>query len=56
MTPLRLYLDEDVDPLLARILAGRGYDVLTTQETRRASSTDVDQLAFATLEHRALLR
>ncbi len=55
MTPLRLYLDEDVDPFLARILAGRGYDVLTTQEARRASSTDVDQLAFATQEHRALL-
>jgi predicted nuclease of predicted toxin-antitoxin system len=55
MTPLRLCLDEDVDPLLARIPPGRSYEVLTTQEARRASSTDVDQLAFATQEHRALL-
>ena len=28
MTAPRLYLDEDVDPLLARILADRAFDVL----------------------------
>jgi len=55
MTSPRFYLDEDVDPLLARILIARGYDVLTTQEARRVSSTDANQLLFATQEHRALL-
>ncbi len=54
MSP-RLYLDEDVDPLLARILTARGYDVLTTQEVHRVSSSDADQLVFAAQEHRALL-
>lgn len=55
MTSPRLYLDEDVDPLLARVLTDRGYDVLTTQEARRLSSTDVDQLAFAAQAGRAIL-
>jgi hypothetical protein len=55
MTAPRLYLDEDVDPLLARILADRGYDVLTTQEARRISATDADQLLFATQDRRAIL-
>jgi hypothetical protein len=51
----RLYLDEDVDPLLARILTARGYDVLTTQEAHRVSSSDTNQLVFATQEQRVLL-
>ena len=55
MTTPRLYLDEDVDPLLARVLTDRGYDVLTTQEARRLSSTDADQLAFAAQQGRAVL-
>jgi uncharacterized protein with PIN domain len=55
MTSPRLYLDEDMDPLLARILTARGYDVLTTQEARRVSSSDANQLVFAAQEHRALL-
>jgi len=55
MTTLRLYLDEDVDPLLARILTDRGFDVLTTQEAHRLSSTDADQLAFAVQQGRTIL-
>jgi uncharacterized protein with PIN domain len=47
--------DEDVDPLLARILTARGYDVLTTQEAHRVSSSDTNQLVFATQEQRVLL-
>jgi hypothetical protein len=55
MTSPRLYLDEDMDPLLARILTARGHDVLTTQEAHRVSSSDANQLVFAAQEHRALL-
>ena len=55
MTAPRLYLDEDVDPLLARILADRGFDVLTTRDARRIAARDEDQLAFAAREGRAIL-
>lgn len=55
MTAPRLYLDEDVDPLLARILAQRGFDVLTTQDAGQRSATDAEQLAFAARTGRALL-
>jgi predicted nuclease of predicted toxin-antitoxin system len=55
MTVARLYLDEDVDPLLARALADRGYDVLTTVEASRRAATDVEQLTFATHAGRAIL-
>jgi len=55
MTAPRLYLDEDVDPLLARILTQRGFDVLTTQDAGQRSATDADQLAFAARTGRALM-
>lgn len=55
MTAPRLYLDEDVDPLLARALADRGYNVLTTHQAGRISAKDSDQLAFAAQEARAIL-
>jgi predicted nuclease of predicted toxin-antitoxin system len=55
MTPPRLYLDEDVDPLLARVLTDRGFDVLTTQDAGRIASSDADQLTFAAREGRAVV-
>ena len=55
MTVPRLYLDEDVDPMLARVLMDRGYDVLTTIDAGRTSATDADQMAFAVREGRAIL-
>jgi hypothetical protein len=53
--PPRLYPDEDVDPILARILTARGHDVLTTQKAHRVSSSDANQLEFAAQAHRTLL-
>ncbi len=50
-----LYLDEDVDPLLACVLLQREVDVLTTHEAGRRAATDADQLAFAVREGRAIL-
>lgn len=55
MTIPRLYLDEDVDPLLARILTDRNFDVLTTRDAGRLTTTDSEQLAFAAQERRAIL-
>ncbi len=52
---LRLYLDEDVDLLLAPMLAARGHDCLTTQAAGRLQASDEDQLHFATAEGRILL-
>jgi hypothetical protein len=59
MTPappaLRLYLDEDVDILLAGLLTARGYDCLTTVAAGQMGSTDEEQLQFATQESRVLI-
>jgi len=48
MTSIRLYLDEDVRPLLASVLRDRGYHVLTTAEAGMLGRSDTEQLDFAT--------
>ena len=59
MTPappgLRVYLDEDVDVLLAGLLTARGYDCLTTMPAGRLGKTDEEQLEFAGQESRVLI-
>lgn len=52
---IKLYLDEDIDPLLARVLRDRGVDCLSTQEADHCGLSDVDQLAFAISQGRAIL-
>jgi Domain of unknown function (DUF5615) len=52
---IKLYLDEDVDPLLARALLDRNIDCLATQETNNRGRSDRDQLVFATAQGRAIL-
>ena len=52
MTAARLYLDEDVRPLLAEILSSRGYDVISAVQKRRQGLTDHQQLEFAIGEKR----
>ena len=52
---IELYIDEDVDVLIADILRARGFDALTTRDARRLHATDEEQLAFAAAEQRALL-
>jgi len=52
---LKLYLDEDVDPLLARVLRDRNVDCLSTQEAGNRGCTDQDQLSFANAQGRAIL-
>ncbi|NJO83857.1 MAG: DUF5615 family PIN-like protein [Blastochloris sp.] len=50
-----LYTDEDVAVLIADILRGRGYDVLTTREAGYLGQGDVEQLAYAVQQQRAFL-
>ena len=55
MASIRLYLDEDVRPLLAEILRDRGYDAISAAHARRKGLTDEEQLLFAIKEHRVLV-
>lgn len=48
MKAIKLYLDEDVDPLLAKVLRDRGYDVLSVQEAGKRTVSDHKQFEFAT--------
>lgn len=51
----RLYLDEDITPLLARLLRERGHDVISCRDIGATGITDEDQLARATELGRAIL-
>jgi hypothetical protein len=44
----RLYLDEDVDVLVATLLRSVGYDVVTAHEAGREAESDLSQLELAT--------
>ena len=52
---IKLYLDEDVDPLLARVLLERGIDGLSTREANNQGRSDYEQLAFAADQGRVIL-
>jgi hypothetical protein len=52
---VKLYLDEDVDPLLASVLRERGVDCLSTREAVNLGHSDAEQLIFATDQSRAIL-
>ncbi len=47
MRQIKLYLDEDVNPLLANDLRQRGYDAIATSEVGNAGLGDRDQSEFA---------
>lgn len=54
---LRFYLDEHIDPRIARALRARGVDVLTAQEAGRASHSIPDpiQLSYAAVNNRVFV-
>lgn len=45
---ISLYLDEDVDVLLADLIRARGFSVTTTRDAGNLHTTDEQQLAYAT--------
>ena len=50
-----LYLDEDVNVLIADLMRARGFQVTTTQAAGQKGSTDANQWAFATSQGKAIL-
>jgi predicted nuclease of predicted toxin-antitoxin system len=50
-----LYLDENVDVLVAKLLRARGFDAVTAHERSTLGITDPEQLALAIAEGRALV-
>ncbi len=55
MAAIRLYLDEDVRPLLAEVLRQRGYDAVSAVEERSIQVPDPVHFDRAAGEGRALL-
>ena len=52
---IELYLDEDVDVLVADLVRARGFAVLTTVEAGQRGNSDAAQLAYAVEQHKTLL-
>jgi hypothetical protein len=52
---IELYLDEDVDVLLAELLRARGFQVITTVEAGQLGQSDSSQLQHAVTHRRTLL-
>lgn len=52
---IELYLDEDVNVLVADLLRGRGFVAITTREAGLLQSSDADQLAHAVRARKTIL-
>lgn len=50
-----LYLDEDVNVLVADLLQARGFDVITARDAGQLRATDAQQLAYAVSQARTLV-
>ena len=55
MSEIKLYLDEDVNPKLARDLRDRGYDAVSTNEVPNLGRSDREQMEYAQAHGRALV-
>jgi hypothetical protein len=52
---VRLYVDADITPRLARTLHAAGYDVVSAHDLGNAELSDSEQMAFAATDERTLL-
>lgn len=50
-----LYLDEDVNILVAELLRARGFDVITARDAGQLRATDAEQLTHAISQARTLV-
>ena len=50
-----LYLDEDVNVLVADLLQARGFDIITARDAGQLRATDAEQLAYAVSQARTLV-
>ena len=52
---ISLYLDEDVNVLVADLLRAKGFDAITARDAGQLHATDAEQFAYATSEARTLV-
>lgn len=52
---IHVYLDEDVDVLVASLLRSRGFEATTTHQARQLGKSDADQLEYAVIQSRRRL-
>ena len=52
---IELYLDEDVDVLVADLVRARGFEVVTTQQAGQIGASDEEQLSYAVTQQKTLL-
>ena len=52
---IRIYLDEDVDVLVASLLRSRGFEAMTAQESGQLGREDTEQLEYARSHSAAIL-
>ena len=50
-----LYLDEDINVLIADLLRARGFDAITARDAGYLQATDSEQFAYAISQSRALV-
>lgn len=50
-----MYLDEDVNVLIADLLRARGFDVITARDAGQLHATDAEQLAYTISQSRTLV-
>ena len=50
-----LYLDEDVNVLVADLLRAKGFDAITARDAGQLRATDAEQLAYAVSQSRTLV-
>ncbi len=52
---IEIYVDEDVNVLVATLLRAHGFVALTTEEAAQRGNTDAEQLAYAVSQGMAVL-
>ncbi|NES21463.1 MAG: hypothetical protein F6K41_21670 [Symploca sp. SIO3E6] len=52
---IQLYLDEDVNVLIADLIKAKGFDVTTARDAGQLRISDAEQLAYAVSQGRALV-
>lgn len=52
---ISLYLDEDVNVLIAELLQAKGFDAITARDAGQLRATDAEQLTYAVGEARTLV-
>ena len=55
MGKIKIYLDEDVRPIIAEILNERGYEAISTIKANMVGKTDKEQIEFAIKNQMAVL-